>query len=586
MNKKSREYWQGRFEQLQESLLNKSDTYYEDLDKIYKMANMDIQKEIDSWYRRFAKNNCISFVDAKKMLTTDELKEFKWTVEDYIKYGEKNAINQQWMEELENASAKVHISRLEALQVQLQQRMEVLFNNQIDDVDKLAKSIYTDGYYHTAFEIQKGFNTGFSLQSFNDNELEKIISKPWADDGINFSERIWGEYRPKLVNVVHTQLTQTLIRGVPPDRAIKTIAEKFNTTKSKAGNLVMTESAYFSSLSRNDCYNDLGIAEYEIVATLDFKTSETCRHLDGEHFPLSDYKPWVTAPPFHNRCRTTTCPYFNDEFTLSEKRAVRNEDGKTVFIDGNIRYPEWEKQFVKDGKGDIIKSNKSKTFENAKTIEEAEKYATDNLGFSKASYKDIDVSVANKVNNTITNMYEEYPMLNGFIKEVVTCKNDAPASASLSYKNGTLNTKLNLSKDDLNNLDDIDDMIKRCVDAKWWTPKDSINGIIKHELGHMIEYAATFKKYGADLNVKDFDLVNNVFNAIKSGEFSAEVKNQALQNLELLNNKKVIIDNLSEYGAKNTKEFLAEALSEDNPRPLASEVVRILKEKLEVIFND
>lgn len=353
-------YWQGRFEQIQESLLNKSDTYYDDLDRIYKQANMDIQKEIDAWYRRFAKNNCISFVDAKKLLTTDELKEFKWTVEDYIKYGELNAINQQWMEELENASAKVHISRLEALKVQLQQRMEVLFNNQIDDVDKLVKGIYTDGYYHTAFEIQKGFNTGFSLQSFNDNELEKIVSKPWADDGKNFSERIWGEYRPQLVNLVHTQLTQTLIRGVPPDRAIKTIADKFDTTKSRAGNLVMTESAYFSSLSRNDCYNNLGIGDYEIVATLDFKTSDTCRHLDGEHFPLSEYEVWVTAPPFHNRCRSTTCPYFNDEFTLDEKRAARSIDGKTYYVDGNIKYEDWHSKYIKDNPEAVTKEKMAK----------------------------------------------------------------------------------------------------------------------------------------------------------------------------------------------------------------------------------
>ena len=299
MSRKSNKYWQERFEQLQESLLSKSDTYYGDLDRIYKMSNMKIQKEIDAWYRRFAKNNCISYVEAKRLLNKNELKEFKWTVQDYIKYGEKNAINQRWMEELENASAKVHITRLEALQVQLQQHIEVLFSNQIDDVDRLVRGIYTDGYKHTAFELQKGFNVGFNLQEFNENELDKIVSKPWAPDGKNFSERIWGEYRPELVNVVHTQLTQTLIRGIAPDRAIKTIADKFNVAKSRAGNLVMTESAYFSSLSRNDCYRDLGIEEYEIVATLDLKTSDTCRHLDGEHFPLSDYAVGVTAPPFH-----------------------------------------------------------------------------------------------------------------------------------------------------------------------------------------------------------------------------------------------------------------------------------------------
>jgi SPP1 gp7 family putative phage head morphogenesis protein len=412
-------YWQGRFEQLQQSLLNNSDTYYDDLDKIYKQANMDIQKEIDAWYRRFAKNNCISLVDAKKLLTSDELKEFKWTVEDYIKYGEKNAINQQWMEELENASAKVHISRLEALQVQLQQRMEILFNNQIDDIDKLVKGIYTDGYFHTAYEIQKGFNTGFSLHTFNNEELEKIVSKPWASDGKNFSERIWGEYRPELVNVVHTQLTQTLVRGVPPDRAIKSIADKFNTTKSRAGNLVMTESAYFSSLSRQNCFNDLGIGDYEIVATLDGKTSDICIHLDGEHFPLSEYEVWVTAPPFHNRCRSTTCPYFKDEIALGEERAARNSDGKTHYIDSNIKYPDWEKQFVKDGSSDIIK-NKKTPFTPAKTVKEAEEYATKLLGIPQASYKGVDVVTANAWNEGLKDSFDRFPALKdnfGFVGE-------------------------------------------------------------------------------------------------------------------------------------------------------------------------
>jgi len=341
-----RSYWQKRFEQLQESLLNKSDIYYDDLDRIYKMSSTSIQKDIDSWYRRLSKNNVLTLPQAKKLLDDNELKEFKWTVQEYIKYGEKNAINQYWMDELENASSRYHISRLEALQVQLQQQVEVLFGNQIDSVDKLTKDIYTNGYYKSVFEIQRGFGVGFSLQAFNSNELEKVISKPWTDDGTNFSKRIWGEYRPQLVNTIHTELTQMLIRGDGPDKAIKNIAHKFDTTKARAGNLVMTESAYFSSLSRNDAYKQLGIGEYEIVATLDNRTSAICISLDGEHLPLSGYEPWVTAPPFHNRCRTTTCPYFDDEFEFDTKRAARNSDDKTYYIDGNITYPEWEKKFI------------------------------------------------------------------------------------------------------------------------------------------------------------------------------------------------------------------------------------------------
>ncbi len=343
---KNRKYWQKRSEQLQEALLNKSDTYYDDLERQYKLAFSDTEKEISAWYMRFAKNNSITYAEAKKRLNSNELKEFKWTIEEYIKYGKENAINQAWMKQLENVSAKYHITRLESLMIQLQQKMEILFGNQLDDVDKLIKSIYTEGYYHMAYELQKGFNIGFTLQKFNENELNKVISKPWTADGTNFSERIWGNYRPELINDLQTQLTQTIIRGKSPDSAIKTIAKKFNRTRAQAGNLVMTESAYFSSLSRNDCYKDLGIDEFEIVATLDGKTSEICIGLDSKHFPLKDYEVWVTAPPFHNFCRTTTCPYFDDEFTLNEKRAARNSDGKTYYVDGNMNYTEWKKKYV------------------------------------------------------------------------------------------------------------------------------------------------------------------------------------------------------------------------------------------------
>jgi SPP1 gp7 family putative phage head morphogenesis protein len=138
-----------------------------------------------------------------------------------------------------------------------------------------------------------------------------------------------------------------LIKGQGPDKAIKNIAYKFQTSKSKSGNLVMTESAYFSSESRNDAYRQLGVQEYEIVATLDRRTSQTCRSLDGEHLPLAQYEPWVTAPPFHNRCRTTTCPYFDDEFELGTTRAARDSKGKTIQIPSDMTYEDWGKKFVK-----------------------------------------------------------------------------------------------------------------------------------------------------------------------------------------------------------------------------------------------
>ncbi len=60
----------------------------------------------------------------------------------------------------------------------------------------------------------------------------------------------------------------------------------------------MTEQAYFSSLSQKDCFKDLGVEEFEILATLDSHTSEICCEMDGKHFQMKDYEPGTTAPPF------------------------------------------------------------------------------------------------------------------------------------------------------------------------------------------------------------------------------------------------------------------------------------------------
>ena len=369
---KHKDYWRKRFEQLEEAQNNKSVKYYLELEKQYKLAINSIEKDILAWYNRFAKNEGISLLEAKKLLNTRELEEFKWSVEEYIKYGKENAINQKWMKELENASARVHITRLEALKLQIQQQVEVLYGNEIDGIDKLMRDIYTSEYYHTAFNVQQGVNVGWSLMSLDTNRINKIISKPWATDGLNFSERIWGKYRPTLVNELHTKLTQSIIRGENPKNLVNDFAKRFNVSKSQAKNLIMTESAFFASASRKDCFSDLDVEKYEIIATLDLRTSNICRELDGKIFDMKDYQVGITAPPFHCRCRTTTAPWFEDE---EGYRAARGEDGKTYYVPSSMKYNEWYEKYVKNNsKQTGAKYTKGDIEWNIRREEEAELY--------------------------------------------------------------------------------------------------------------------------------------------------------------------------------------------------------------------
>lgn len=344
MAKKSSSYWEKRITQIEEALLRKGELTSRGIELEYQMAIAGVEKDIHKWYTRLSTNNDgLSLSEAKKMLNSKELKEFKWNVFDYIKYGEENALDGRWMKQLENASARVHISRLEAMKLQMQHQVEVIFNDQSDKFEKLAKEIYKEGYYHTAYEIQKGFNIGWDLFSLDDKRISKIIAKPWAADGKNFSSRIW-ENKTQLVNSLYTQLSQSIIRGDSPDKAISAIANEFNVSRHKAGRLVMTESAFFASASQKDCFNDLNVEKYQIVSTLDNKTSPICQDLDGEVFLMKDYEVGVTAPPFHPYCRTTTIPYFDDNYG---ERIARGNDGKVYYIPANIPFKEWESKYVK-----------------------------------------------------------------------------------------------------------------------------------------------------------------------------------------------------------------------------------------------
>lgn len=346
---KNSEYWKLRFEQLEQAQNGQGTAAFAEIEKQYKEAQKQIEGQIARWYQRFADNNGITLAQARQYLKGAALKEFQWDVQDYIKYGQDNALMGGWMKELENASAKYHISKLEALKIQTQQSLEVMFSKQMGTVTGVMGDIFESGYYHTAYELQKGFNIGWDIAGLDQSQIEKVLSKPWAVDGKNFSERIWTN-KEKLISELHGELTQNIMLGADPQKAIDSLAKKMNTSKQNAGRLIMTEEAYFSSAAQRDCFNELDVEQYEIVATLDSHTSDICRSLDGKHFPMKDFQAGVTAPPFHVYCRSTTVPYFDEDFGDIGERVARDEEtGKTYYIPDDMNYEDWKQTFVDGG---------------------------------------------------------------------------------------------------------------------------------------------------------------------------------------------------------------------------------------------
>lgn len=343
---KNADYWRGRFSILENSAHQEAQRTIQDMEELYLDAQRSVQKEIESWYARFAVNNQISLTDARKWLTAGQLEEFHWSVEQYIKIGEQAGLDAAWLKKLENASTRFHISRLEAVQTGIQQQLELLYGNQVDSLDALLKKVVGNGYTHTAFEVQKGVGLGWDITGLDQKKLETLLSKPWTTDGRTFRDRCWLN-KNDLVGSVSKSLTQGLLRGDSPAKITTAIQKQFGVHRYKAGRLVNTETTYFNAVATKECYKDLDVEMVEIIETLDSHTCSICGGLDGKVIPISQYEPGVTVPPFHPNCRGTTAPAIDPKY--AGERAARNADGDVYYVPANMKYADWVQTFVNGG---------------------------------------------------------------------------------------------------------------------------------------------------------------------------------------------------------------------------------------------
>lgn len=593
MAKKSSAYWQKRFSALENAQNQYGQNTFHQIEPAFDKAERQIQAQIEAWYARYASNNGITLAEARKQLSAAELKELQWDVREYIKYGQENAMNQQWMKELENASARFHISRLEALKLRTQQSLEVAFGNELDSLDNMVKRLYQSGYYHTCFEVQKGFNIGWEIGQIDERKLQKVISKPWAADGKTFSDRVW-QSKTTMVNELHQQMTRTIIQGKAPDEAIKSMTKylqnKTKNAKYNAGRLVMTEQAFISSAAQKDAFNDLDVEEFEIVATLDSHTSDICREMDGKHFPMKDFQPGVTAPPFHVWCRSTTVPYFDDEWGRSGERAARGEDGKTYYVPADMTYPEWEKAMV-DGQTDDLKPavpdgtmkveevhwsdmTQGDTFQNKK---EAFKHFEDaGIHISDSKKYPMDAEISKGMATWHSKFTKNFADFDAAIKSKLPyIKNVAPSSlpgnrlGDFTYYTGSgkvvgirLNSGLHST------LDYASKVAEKSFESHWHSGKNPLHTII-HEYGHYVSHSMSM---------------------LTKSSFEHDIIQEALQEYKKLHPEYEyetyigLKDALSRYGSTKEAECFAEAFAEyfgeEEPREFATIFGHLLEQKM------
>ena len=293
-------------------------------------------------YARFANDNGLDMVEAQRLLMGQEYRTWRMDIEDYVEEIQATGDN-ELLRELNTLAMRSRITRLDKLYADTLVEVGKLSKDVRAAMDKFLPSAYKDFYYHDLYDIGQKRGLIHPVSRVDAETLENVIRTPWS--GKNYSARIWknGE---KLAETIQRTVTAGMHRGCSADELARYVEQRMNVGYSQAVRLVRTELNYVQNRAILDGIKESGMKYYRFVATLDRRTSATCRDHDCHIYPVDDYSPGTNAPPLHPHCRSTIVGSIKGDSKPKGERAARNADGKYIRGPADITYQQWYNKYI------------------------------------------------------------------------------------------------------------------------------------------------------------------------------------------------------------------------------------------------
>lgn len=300
--------------------------YIKRIKRIYAKSNKEVQDMIDNVYRNYSKDTGLDVQKLKEILSKSESeKTFK-------------ELKKQGLDKYVKNNYKSRISRLEQVQAQIYAKAKEIYPKEELEQTMAYKGVINNGYYKTIYDVEQNTGMQYAFSKIDDRMMNAVLSERWS--GKNYSERIWTNTDILADNLSET-ISSALMSGQGVEKTAREIRERFNVAKYYSERLVRTEMVYFDNQADMMAYEELGVKEYVLVATLDNKTSEYCIEMDGQHFPYSKIVVGENYPPFHPNCRCTTRGYLGKEAEeMMERNAINPITGERELFAGN--YKQWK----------------------------------------------------------------------------------------------------------------------------------------------------------------------------------------------------------------------------------------------------
>lgn len=351
----SEKYWAARAKAYEEYWYKHCQgTVEKELVKYYAQALADIQRDIAALYGRFAEDNKLSPADAHKLLTGDEFRNWRMSLEDYLKGIDEGTVLSK---ELDILAVRSRISRLDKLYAETLKTLDQLGRKTEDAMSDFLVEAYKDRFYHGIYDVAEQTGTMKVDVAVDDDTAKKVTAAPWS--GKSYSQRIWKNDQ-LLGQTLKITILSGIHRGLSVPQMARMVEDKMDAGLSNAKRLVRTEMNYVQNRAALDSIKESGMKYYRFIATLDRRTSSMCRVHDGKVYPIDECRPGENAPPLHPNCRSTIAGSLRAWHSEDGTRAARNEDGKTVHVPKGMTYDTWYVTYVQN----LIPTEQSRKFTN------------------------------------------------------------------------------------------------------------------------------------------------------------------------------------------------------------------------------
>lgn len=341
---KNEKYWQARTAQRMWEHMQSAEETADQVAKVYVKASLYLSKEMQDIFKKYVEKHHLTEKEALQLLNT--LRD-RTSIEELRQKLQSTSQKQEiadLLAELEAPAYQARIQRLQDLQTQIDFVMQQVYRQEQAIATAHYIQLAEEAYNRSVFDIQQRTGLGFSFSHIDKKQVDIVLKSKWS--GMNYSERIWRNTRT-LAQEVKEALLVNLITGRTERETAEMLTKKFAGGSSKARRLIRTESCYLSNQLEMESYKECGVEKYRYLATLDLRTSEICRELDGKVFLVKDQQPGKNCPPMHPWCRSTTIAVISEKSLNGMKRRARDPvTGKTYLVPASMNYREWYAKYV------------------------------------------------------------------------------------------------------------------------------------------------------------------------------------------------------------------------------------------------